>query len=90
MKYKLERKDIVKIDIQTEEKTKKEFAMVHFMEKVDGNLYHKYAWVKDLQSKPADMDLKDWCLTVLNMHYLVREEELKRGPKSRLILPKGT
>lgn len=70
-------KDILRVDTQRDTKTGKDFATVTF--RSGGKV--RYAWVKNLQDKPADMELTKWCLIVLNTHYLVRQKEQQRGKK---------
>ena len=82
--WQIKREDVIAVDIQNDRKTGKDFATCQFRHK--GQV--KFAVVKQLNLKPGDMDIKDWCITVLNTHYLVREEEKKRGRKvPSLIVP---
>jgi hypothetical protein len=80
----IRREDIIKVETQENKKTRKDFAVVEYRH----NGQVKFAVVKDLVSKPSDMDLKDWCITVLNTHYIIMMEEKKRGKKlNRIIVP---
>ena len=75
--------DIVSIDTQYSSKWERDIASVRF--KVNGT--ERFAWIKDLSSKPADMDIKDFAVLVLNTHYLVKKKEEEKRANQRIIVP---